>query len=61
MSQEDVLLKQLDQARAEIAELRLRLTNSTMLLKLELTASGKLPKWDPESRPHPATQASVKN
>jgi len=42
--------KQLAEAKAEIADLRLRLSNSSMLLKIEMTESGKLPKFDQEVR-----------
>ena len=50
MTEIELLKKQLAEAQAEIAELRLRLSNSSMLLKIEMTESGKLPKLDQESR-----------
>jgi hypothetical protein len=38
-----LLKKELAEARAEIESLRLRLNNTTFLLKKEMTASGSLP------------------
>jgi len=38
------LKKELAEARAEIQSLHLRLSNVTLLLKKEMTESGKLPK-----------------
>jgi hypothetical protein len=52
----ELLKKQLAEAQAEIAELRLRLSNSSLLLKIEMTASGKLPKFDQELRGRDSTQ-----
>ncbi len=43
------LEKELAQAKAEIEELKLRLSNVTFLLTREMTASGSLPKIDPET------------
>ena len=50
MTEIELLKKQLAEARAEIVELRLRLSNSSMLLRIEMTASGKLPKYDQDLR-----------
>jgi len=44
------LKKELADAKVEIEELRLRLSNASLLLKIEMTASGKLPKFDQELR-----------
>ena len=44
MNETDLLKKQLAEAKAEIEDLRLRLNNTLLLLKGEMTASGKLPK-----------------
>lgn len=46
MAETELLIKRLAEARAEIAELRLRLSNSSLLLKYEMTVSGKLPKFE---------------
>ena len=50
MNEREDLKKQLAQAQAGIADLKLRLSNSTMLLKIEMTASGKLPRFDEDLR-----------
>ncbi len=56
MTEIELLKKQLAEAQAEIAELRLRLSNSTALLKIEMTESGKLPKFDQELRRRKSAQ-----
>ena len=55
------LIKQLALARAEIEELRLRLSNANYLLKIEMTASGKLPKFDQELPLRHADKDSIRN
>jgi len=44
MTEIESLKKQLAEANAEIESLRLRLSNVTLLLRKEMTESGKLPK-----------------
>jgi hypothetical protein len=44
MTEIELLKKQLAEANVEIDSLRLRLSNVTLLLKKEMTASGNLPK-----------------
>jgi hypothetical protein len=48
MTEIELLKKQLAEANAEIESLRLRLSNVTLLLKKEMTESGKLSKPQPE-------------
>ncbi len=55
------LKKELAEAKAEIAELRLRLSNTSLLLKIEMTASGKLPKFDQELRARKPGKDSTQN
>ena len=55
------LLKALAKARAEIEELKLRLSNASLLLKIEMTASGKLPKFDQELRRRQTDRDSTRN
>ena len=56
MTEIELLKKQLAEAHAEIVELRLRLSNSSTLLKIEMTESGKLPKFDQEARRRECSQ-----
>jgi hypothetical protein len=44
MTEIELLKKQLAEANTEIESLRLRLSNVTLLLRKEMTESGKLPK-----------------
>ena len=44
MNEIELLKKQLAEANAEIDNLRLRLSNVTLMLKKEMLDSGKLPK-----------------
>jgi len=50
MPEADVLKKELKEARVEIENLKLRLSNVTFLLKKEMQVSGKLPKSDEISK-----------
>jgi predicted RNase H-like nuclease (RuvC/YqgF family) len=44
MTEIEALKKELEEAKAEIESLHLRLANVTLLLKKEMVESGKLPK-----------------
>jgi hypothetical protein len=50
MTNEEVeaLKKELAEANAEIAHLRLRLGNANLLLRAEMAETGKLPKLEPK-------------
>ena len=50
MTEIEALRKELAEAKAEIQRLNLRLSNVTLLLKKEMTASGSLPKPEKDAQ-----------
>ncbi len=55
------LEKELALAKAEIEELKLRLSNVTFLLTKEMTSSGTMPKIDPQAGLPASNQAAAKS
>jgi len=47
----EALKKELAEAKAEIAHLRLRLGNANLLLRAEMAVTGTLPKLEPRNTP----------